>query len=84
MAVAEERPQASGSPAAPHMSELIEARISRRTVIAGGMAAVAGFLVGGVGAPGAAARGNGRRHATLLGFDPIPLSVGDEVVVPPG
>jgi uncharacterized protein len=84
MAIADKREQVAGSPVAPHMSDLIEARISRRTVIAGGMAAVAGFMVGGVGAPGAAAQGNGRKHAKLLGFDPIPLSVGDEVVVPPG
>jgi secreted PhoX family phosphatase len=66
------------------MGELIEARISRRTVIAGGMAAVASFLSAGVAVPGAAAHGRGKGHARLLGFDPIPLGFGDEVVVPSG
>jgi secreted PhoX family phosphatase len=82
MAVVDERAADVEAPAGPHLNELIEARISRRTVIAGGMAAVAGFMAGGVGS--AAAHGRGKGHARLLGFEPVPLSFGDEVVVPRG
>ena len=84
MAVVDERAADLESPVGPHLNELIEARISRRTVIAGGMAAVAGFMAGGLGAGGAAAQGRSKGHARLLGFEPVPLSFGDEVVVPRG
>ena len=69
-----------------HMSELIEARVSRRTVVTGGMAAAAGFLTAGVGAASAEAhKGKGKKKAAaLLGFAAIPLSTADEVVVPAG
>jgi uncharacterized protein len=80
MSLLEERRDEPGAGVAPHMSDLIEARISRRTAIVGGMGAVAAFLAGG--AP-AAAHGRGKGHR-LLGFDPIPLGFGDDVVVPPG
>jgi hypothetical protein len=84
MAVVDERAAGVEAAAGPHLNDLIEARISRRTVIAGGMAAVAGFMAGGVGASAAAAHGRGRGHARLLGFDAIPLGFGDDVVVPRG
>jgi uncharacterized protein len=82
MAVVDEHRAEVEPAAAPHMNELIEARLSRRTVLAGGMAAVAGFLAGGVGAGGALA--HGRKPPRLLGFEPIPLGFADEVVVPRG
>jgi len=87
MAVADERSAGVGQAAGPHMSDLIEARISRRTALGGGMAAVAAFLSRGIGAPPAAAAGNGKstaKAAELLGFDPVPLSFADDVVVPAG
>jgi uncharacterized protein len=84
-------PEVSANPATePSMSELIAIRVSRRTVLAGGMAAVAGFLTNGIGAsPAQAAQSlfDGRsrgRARKLLGFTAIPLGFGDEVVVPPG
>jgi len=83
MAVAEEQTPGAEAPASPHLNELIEARISRRTAIAGGMAAVAAFMVGGIGTADAAARAR-RGGRGLLGFEPVPLSFDDDVAVPPG
>jgi secreted PhoX family phosphatase len=84
-------PEVIANPTAePHMSDLIAVRLSRRTVVVGGMAAVAGFLTKGISpAPGYAAESvrDGRSTAgarKLLGFDAIPLGFSDEVVVPPG
>ena len=71
----------------PHMSELIEARVSRRTVVTGGMAAAAGFLTAAAGAAPAAAhpdKHKPKKKTKLLGFAAIPLSTADEVVVPAG
>ena len=75
--------------AEPHLSTLIEARLSRRGVLTGGMAAVAGYFATSLLGPSAAlaATGQGRSTAQatrLLGFDPVPLGYGDEVVVPRG
>lgn len=78
------------SDAPRHMQDLIESRISRRTAVTGGVAAVAGFLAtGGVGASSALAKGNGKgkgvaKAAGLLGFAAVPLSTLDEVIVPNG
>ena len=65
--------------------DIVRRRASRRSVLAaGGMTAAATFLTTGM--PGAAATashgGHGTRH--LLGFDPIPLGIADEIVVPEG
>lgn len=74
----------------PHFSDLVAARLSRRTLLTGSAAAMAGFLTSGLaGAPAYAAprSGNGRSKAKardLLGFTAIPLSYADEVAVPPG
>ena len=84
MSLVDERRDELEAGAAPHMSDLIEARISRRTAIVGGMGAVAAFMAGGVGASAAAAHGRRRGHRRLLGFEAIPLGFGDDVVVPPG
>ncbi|MFD2092027.1 PhoX family protein [Blastococcus deserti] len=76
------------STARPFM-EIAEARLSRRSVLAGGMLAAAGFLTTSVvGAPPARAfTGGGSTGTTagsLLGFEAIPPSGLDEVVVPDG
>jgi len=72
---------------ANHLDELVERRLSRRSVLSGGMAVAAGFLAGGVLGAGPAAADRGRSTARpdrLLGFDPVPLSTADDVVVPAG
>src|SRR5687768_6320284 len=54
-------PDVSANPATePHMSELIAVRLSRRTVLVGGMAAVATFVTRGIGAPPGYASPSGR------------------------
>lgn len=73
---------------APAMSDLIAARISRRAVLGGGLAAAATFLMGGpaaaapkggpISSPGTPSRGS------LLGFATIPGDTTDEISVPPG
>ncbi len=83
MAVVEEQRPGVEEAAPRHLNELIEVRISRRTVIAGGMAAVATFMVGGTAAD-AAVQGRRGGGASLLGFDAVPLSFDDDVAVPPG
>jgi hypothetical protein len=73
-----------------HLSDLVAVRLSRRTLLAGSLAGVAGFMTSTVSAPRAhalAPGGQGRSTAAaadLLGFDAIPLGYGDEVVVAPG
>ncbi|MGY1639941.1 PhoX family protein [Geodermatophilus sp. SYSU D00703] len=75
---------------ARHFSEIAEARFSRRSLLAGGMLAAAGFLTTSVvTAPGAQAgpprtRPSDGPRGPLLGFGPVPPSTGDEVVVPRG
>jgi secreted PhoX family phosphatase len=74
---------------AASFAEVAHARLSRRSVLRGGMLAAAGFMTtklyadtpAAYAAPKAqpAAGGSG-----LLGFRPIPLSTADEVVVPRG
>ncbi|TQN41203.1 hypothetical protein FHU33_0564 [Blastococcus colisei] len=74
-----------------HFAEIVDARLSRRSVLAGGMFAAASFLTTSIaGAPTALAaprgrgRGPGTDGASLLGYEAVPLGYGDEVVVPPG
>ena len=70
----------------PHLIDLIDARLSRRTVIGGAMAAGVGVFLGGglasgssFAAPAAAAKRQG-----LLGFTEVPASDADSITVPPG
>jgi uncharacterized protein len=68
-------------------AEVLEAHISRRAALGGGaLIAAAGVFGGGIreffGARQAAAAGN--QGAPLLGFQSIPTSTEDTVVVPPG
>ncbi|MFZ5872264.1 MAG: PhoX family protein, partial [Actinomycetota bacterium] len=73
---------------ARHFNDVAEARLSRRSLLTGGMLAAAGFLTAGaVDAPSAQAAprtGKGAGARALLGFEPIPLGYADVVVVPPG
>jgi hypothetical protein len=69
--------------------EVVEARLSRRGFLGGGLATAAAVSLGGVSAllkaVPAAAQNNGRgRHKPLLGFTGIPVSEVDAVGVPPG
>ncbi len=75
----------------PHFAEVVQSRMSRRTVLQGGMLAAAGFLTTSLvdtpaaqAAPGAKGRPAVPPSTGLLGFTPIPPGYGDEVVVPEG
>ncbi len=73
-----------------HFDEIIDARLSRRNVLKGGLVTALGFMSSAVfaPAPAAAAPASARRRtstaAALLGFEPIPLGYGDDVRVPAG
>jgi len=66
-----------------HLNDIAATRISRRTVMGGGLAAAAAFLTG---APlgGRAGAAGASTQPDLLGFAPIAPSTADEVVVPAG
>jgi secreted PhoX family phosphatase len=68
--------------------EIVQARLSRRGLLTGGVAAGVAASLGGIGSllsavPAGAANARGAR-APLLGFQGIPVSSADSVVVPPG
>ena len=71
----------------PTFQDVVDARLSRRGFLGGGVAAAATVSLGGVGAlldvVPVSARSHGRRDP-LLGFQGIPVSSEDTVVVPPG
>ena len=65
--------------------EVIEARMSRRGFLGGGLATAAALSVGGVSALLKAVPASAQtRRRPLLGFQSVPVSTADEVVVPPG
>ena len=68
----------------PHLADMIEAQLSRRSVLTGGVAlAATGFFGGALLQSGqATARSFGRNQA--LGFDEVPASDADEIIVPDG
>lgn len=70
----------------PSFTDVVERRASRRNVLAGGMVGAAAFLTTSVAgaAPAVAKPGPRGKTADLLGFEPIPLGSGDEIVVPDG
>lgn len=70
----------------PHIDEMIEARISRRGMIGGTAAAAAAGFLGVATLPSgeASAHGRGRGHRPLIGFDEVPVSTDDTLVVPEG
>jgi hypothetical protein len=69
--------------------EVIEARLSRRGFLGGGLATAAAVSLGGISAllkavPASAQnKGRGPRKP-LLGFQSVPVSTADTVVIPPG
>ncbi|SFL26140.1 PhoX family protein [Geodermatophilus ruber] len=79
---------ASNPSTARPFSEIAGARLSRRSVLAGGVLAAAGFLTTSlVGPPAAVAAppgGQDRGGRGLLGFEPVPPGTADEVIVPRG
>lgn len=68
--------------------EVLEVRMSRRSVLGGGLAAAAALSLGGIEAllraVPVSAHGWGPKRQPLLGFQGIPVSSEDTVVVPPG
>jgi uncharacterized protein len=81
----------SNNSGSPHLNEIIAARMNRRDVLHGGLAAAAvGFLgVGCADAEGADAIETGhdplhRGKRPLIGFEEVPPSTDDTVVVPAG
>ncbi len=65
--------------------EVIEARMSRRGFLSGGLATAAALSVGGMSALLKAVPASAQsRRRPLLGFQGVPVSTADEVVVPPG
>jgi uncharacterized protein len=68
----------------PHLADMIEAQLSRRSVLTGGVAlAATGFFGGSLLHSGqATARPRGRDQA--LGFNEVPASDADEIIVPDG
>ena len=65
--------------------EVIEARMSRRGFLGGGLATAAALSLGGVSALLKAVPASAQNQGgPLLGFQNVPVSTADEVVVPPG
>jgi secreted PhoX family phosphatase len=68
------------------LQEVVDARVTRRGFLGGGLATAAALSLGGISAllktVPASAQTRGRRP--LLGFQGIPVSDADTVVVPPG
>jgi len=74
----------------PYFADIVQSRLSRRTVLSGGMLAAAGFMTSRLVADvptayaGRAGQSSAQPDAGLLGYEPVPLSTADEVVVPTG
>ncbi len=75
----------------PHFNDIAEARYGRRSVLRGGLTLALGSLFSGslVGCAlnagsGAATRARGAGSSTRLGFQPVPVSSADTLVVPQG
>ena len=71
------------TPITPPLSVLAQRRLSRRNVLAGGLATAAATFFGAACAPGGGDDGPAA-PAALLGFPAVAPSVADEVVLPPG
>lgn len=88
----------SNPSAARQFADVVETRLSRRSILGGGMLAAAGFLTTsllgpdqalahgrrGAGSAGGAPGRDRDQGMSLLGYEAIPLGFGDEVVVPRG
>ncbi len=64
--------------------EVVEARLSRRGFLGGGLAAAATFSLSGLDALLRSVPAEAQTKGPLLGFQAIPVSTADTVVVPPG
>jgi uncharacterized protein len=67
-----------------HFDQLIHSRLARRDFLGGGLAVGAASGAGGVGALLAAVPAQAHTNEPLLGFQGVPVSSADAVVVPPG
>jgi uncharacterized protein len=67
----------------PHFSDIIETRLARRGFLGGGLA-LGAASVGGVGALLSAVPASAHNNEPLLGFQGVPVSTLDDVVVPMG
>ena len=80
----DERP--SNDSANPHFDDILAARFDRRGVLRGGLVAAIGGLFGttilGAGVIPGAARAD--TAASRLGFNPVTVGLGDQIVVPEG
>jgi secreted PhoX family phosphatase len=73
----------------PTFQEVVEARVTRRGFLGGGLATAATLSLGGIEAllravPASAQGRTSSRRGPLVGFQGIPVSDADTVVVPPG
>jgi uncharacterized protein len=69
----------------PHLADMIEVRIKRRSFLGGSLAVAAtGFFGGAAHASSGLNNGVSRGLAPQLGFAEVPTSVADTIVVPPG
>src|SRR5688572_14375779 len=71
----------------PHIADLIAERLKRRDVVSGGLAAAAVGFLGGCFDGGDEIVGSTRsahKKKNLLGFEEVPPSTEDTIVVPPG
>jgi secreted PhoX family phosphatase len=81
----DERPEGSNLSSNLALSELIEKRMDRRSLLQGAAALTATqFLAGGVLSARASAAPAGGWGGPLLGFSEVPPSDADTIVVPPG
>ena len=71
----------------PHFDAILDARLSRRNMLRGGVGAATAAMLGAATLTGCATSGamSGPMHPiTALGFTPVPKSLADTVLVPPG
>jgi uncharacterized protein len=66
-----------------HFDEVLQANLSRRTTLKGGLSASIAALFGGLGLAGCASTG-GSAGGKLIGFEAVPVSNADTVLVPKG
>lgn len=71
----------------PNFYQVMEGHVARRGFLAGGLATIAAGLFGGALGTGISSRTALAQTAAtggLLGFEPVPLSIEDKVILPPG
>jgi hypothetical protein len=68
----------------PHLADMIEAQLSRRSVLTGGVALAAVGFFGGSLLPSGQATARSLGRNAVLGFNEVPASDADEIIVPDG